>query len=32
MLAQQEPSFHQTLLSGFEAVIAEPPPENDGPS
>ena len=31
MLAHQKPSFHQTLLSGLEAVMPEPPPEVDGP-
>src|SRR5687767_8973306 len=32
MLAHQEPSFHQSLLSGLEPVGAEPEPTDEGPS
>jgi hypothetical protein len=32
MLAHQKPSFHQSLLSGFEPVGAEPEPFEGGPS
>jgi len=28
----QAPSFHQSLLSGFSPVAAEPSPEVDGPT
>ncbi len=32
MLAHQKPSFHQSLLSGFEPVGAVPAPFVDGPA
>ena len=32
MLAHQNPSFHQSLLSGLEPVGAEPEPADEGPS
>ena len=32
MLAHQKPSFHHSLLSGFDPVGAEPAPTDEGPS